>query len=181
MQDVNNPTGSAGLVAVDKRGCRALFLDPTSYAQIASMELPARPHEVAIRADHCAAYVSIYGSGVYGNNPIPDHRIVVLDLGTRQLRETMDVQPFAAQHGLAFGADGLLYVSCDASGVVAVLDSSTGMLQGSIDVGSKGNHMIAMLPADDLRGCARPNGRGLPPRRAHGSGCQPRIGPHHRG
>jgi hypothetical protein len=85
MVDVNNPTGSARLIAIDKRGCRALFLDPTSFEELASFELPARPHEVAISADHRTAYVSIYGSGVYGNNPEPDHRIVVLDLARRQL------------------------------------------------------------------------------------------------
>ena len=100
MPDVNNPTGSTGLIAVDKRGLRALFLDPTSYALEASLELPARPHEVAISADHRTAYVSIYGSGVYGNNPEPDHRIVVIDLATREITGTLEVAPFVAPHGL---------------------------------------------------------------------------------
>jgi hypothetical protein len=61
MPDVNNPTGGEGLIAIDKRGCRALFLDPTTYDELAAFELPARPHEVAIGADHRTAYVSIYG------------------------------------------------------------------------------------------------------------------------
>jgi hypothetical protein len=39
-----------------------------------------------------------------------------------------------------------LYASCDASGVVAILDPLNGAQVGSIDVGSRGNHMIAMLP-----------------------------------
>src|SRR3954466_15282053 len=113
MADVNNPTGSAGLIAIDKRGCRAIFLDPTSYAELASLELPARPHEVAISADHRTAYVSIYGSGGYGNNPEPDPRIVVLDLVDRQIKaDILDVQPFLGPHGLALDADDLLYVSC---------------------------------------------------------------------
>jgi DNA-binding beta-propeller fold protein YncE len=146
MVDVNNPTGSAGLIAIDKRGLRALFLDPSTYAELAGFDLPARPHEVAISADHRTAYVSIYGSGVYGNNPQPDHRIVVIDLEQRTLSGTIDVQPFLAPHGLMLGADGLLFASCDASGVVVVLDPSSGTQPGSIDVGSRGNHMIAMLP-----------------------------------
>ncbi len=146
MPDVNNPTGDAGLIAVDKRGCRALFLDPASFEELASFDLPARPHEVAMSADHRTAYVSIYGSGVYGNNPEPDHRVVVIDLERRAPRGTLDVQPFRAPHGLMLGADGLLYVSCDASGVVVVLDPARGEQLGAIDVGSRGNHMIAMLP-----------------------------------
>jgi DNA-binding beta-propeller fold protein YncE len=58
----------------------------------------------------------------------------------------MDVAPFLAPHGLALGQDGLLYVSCDQSGVVAVVDPSRGRLVGSIEVGTLGNHQIAMLP-----------------------------------
>jgi DNA-binding beta-propeller fold protein YncE len=146
VADVNNPTGTAGLFAVDKRGCRGRWLDPTSFAELASLELPARPHEVAISADHRTAYVSIYGSGVYGNNPEPGQQIVVVDLPQRQVVSSLSVAPFLAPHGLALGPDGLLYASCDASGVVAVLDPSSSRLVGSIDVGSKGNHMIAMLP-----------------------------------
>jgi DNA-binding beta-propeller fold protein YncE len=146
VADANNPTGTAGLFAVDKRGCRGRWLDPTSFDEMANIELPARPHEVAISADHRLAYVSIYGSGVYGNNPEPGQQIVVLDLQTRQVVSSLSVAPFLAPHGLALGPDGLLYASCDASGVVAVLDPQTGDVVGSIDVGSKGNHMIAMLP-----------------------------------
>jgi DNA-binding beta-propeller fold protein YncE len=146
LADVNNPTGSAGLFAVDKRGCHARWLDPTTFEELASLELPARPHEVAISADHRTAYVSIYGSGVYGNNPKPGQQIVVVDLEQRQVVSSLSVAPFLAPHGLALGPDGMLYVSCDASGVVAVLDPGAAALLGSIDVGSKGNHMIAMLP-----------------------------------
>jgi DNA-binding beta-propeller fold protein YncE len=143
--DLNNPTGTTGLIAIDKRGCRARFLDAASLAEQASVELPARPHEVALSADHRRAYVSIYGSGVYGNNPEPGRHIVVLDLERREVVSTLDVSPYLAPHGLALGPDGLLYASCDASGVVAVVDVQSAVV-GSIDVGSKGNHMIAMLP-----------------------------------
>src|SRR5919112_1865349 len=76
--DVNNPTGSTGLVAIDKRGSHALFLDPVSYAELGRLALPARPHEIALSTDLRLAYVSIYGLGVYGNNHQPDNRIVVL-------------------------------------------------------------------------------------------------------
>lgn len=146
MTDLNNPTGTAGLFAVDKRGCKGRWLDPTSFEELASIELPARPHEVAISADHRLAYVSIYGSGIYGNNPEPGEQIVVIDLAGRQIGALLRVAPYLAPHGLALGVDGSLYVSCDASGVVAVLDPASGAVSGSIDVGTRGNHMIAMLP-----------------------------------
>jgi YVTN family beta-propeller protein len=61
---------------------------------------------------------------------------------------TLDVSPFCAPHGLLIGPDQLLYASCDQSGVVAVLDpaSGSGILVGSIEAGSTGPHMIALLP-----------------------------------
>ena len=37
--DVNNPTGSTGLVAIDKRGSHALFLDPVSYEELGRLAL----------------------------------------------------------------------------------------------------------------------------------------------
>src|SRR3954465_14075109 len=104
--DVNNPTGSTGLVAIDKRGSHALFLDPISYAELGRLALTARPHEIALSADHCLAYVSIYGLGVYGNNAQPGNTIVVLDLAARQQVGEIDISPYVAPHGLMFGADG---------------------------------------------------------------------------
>jgi DNA-binding beta-propeller fold protein YncE len=144
--DVNNPTGRAGLVAIDKRGCRAFFLDPDSFDEVAQLPLPARPHEVAISADGRSAFVSIYGNGIYGNNSEPGRTIVELDLASRTAVRTLDVSPYLAPHGLAFGADGLLYVSCDQSGVVAVLDVTRAEVVGAIDAGSHGPHMVVMLP-----------------------------------
>jgi hypothetical protein len=132
--DPNNPTGTTGLFAVDKRGLRGRWLDAVSFEELASIELPARPHEVAIAADHRTAYVSIYGSGVYGNNPEPGQQLVVVDLSRREVISTWSVEPYLAPHGLALGGDGLLYVSCDASGVVANLATTAGAVVGSIDV-----------------------------------------------
>ena len=45
-----------------------------------------------------------------------------------------------------FGADGRLFASCDASGVVAAIDVAARHVVGAIEVGSTGPHMIAMLP-----------------------------------
>src|SRR4051812_19557311 len=104
--DVNNPTGSTGLVAVDKRGRNALFLDPESYQEISRLPLPARPHEIAVSADHTRAFVSVYGNGVYGNNTKPGTQIIVLDLETRAQIGEIGVAPYFAPHGLTLSADG---------------------------------------------------------------------------
>jgi DNA-binding beta-propeller fold protein YncE len=146
MQDLNNPTGTSGLLAIDKRGSHALFLDPLDYTELASLDLPARPHELAISADHRFAYVSIYGLGVYGSNPEPGRLIVVLHLAGHEQVETIDVSPHRAPHGLMLHPNGHLYASCDHSGVVAVVDPSAGRVVGAIEADSHGPHMIALLP-----------------------------------
>jgi YVTN family beta-propeller protein len=144
--DLNNPTGTTGLIAIDKRGSHALFFDPSSLELLARLPLLARPHEVALSADHRLAYVSIYGNGVYGNNTEPGRAIVVIDLAARAVVATLDVSPFRAPHGLQLGPDRLLYASCDQSGVIAVLDPAAERLVGSIQAGSTGPHMIALVP-----------------------------------
>jgi len=145
--DVNNPTGTTGLLAIDKRGSHAFFLDPTTYQEITRFPLPARPHELAISADHRLAWVSVYGNGVYGNNSQPGTQIVVLDLEKRERVGEIDVSPHFAPHGLMLSADGrLLYASCDAASVVAIVDTAAGKLVGAIDAESTGCHMIALLP-----------------------------------
>jgi DNA-binding beta-propeller fold protein YncE len=145
--DVNNPTGSTGLVAIDKRGSHAYFLDPETYQELSRLPLTARPHEIALSADRTLAYISIYGNGVYGNNTQPGTKIEVLDLTARTQIGTIDVEPYFAPHGLTMSADGLLlFASCDAAGVIAVVDTVEGKLVGAIDAESTGCHMTTMLP-----------------------------------
>jgi DNA-binding beta-propeller fold protein YncE len=60
----------------------------------------------------------------------------------RRIVRTMSVAPYLGPHGLALGPDGLLYVSCDASGVVAVVGPATAEVLGAIDVGTRGNSSL---------------------------------------
>jgi len=82
---LNHPSGTHGLLLVDKVGGRVRFLDPTTFAERGSLELPKNPHDFALSADHRFAFVPIYGPGVYGRNPTPEHEIYVLDLERRKV------------------------------------------------------------------------------------------------
>src|SRR5262250_1585899 len=89
--DPNNPTGTGGLIMIDKRGGFVRFFDPNTLKEVASLQLEAPPHELAISPDHKTAYVPLYGDGVYGANPNPGHTIVAIDLVTRKVSGTIDV------------------------------------------------------------------------------------------
>ena len=144
--DFNNPTGSRGVIAVDKVGGRVRFYDPRTFHEVDSIEVDKLPHEVAIASDHASAYVSIYGPGIFGNNPTPAQSIVVVDLETRKAVRTISVAPYFAPHGMMVAADGRLWVSCDASAKLIVIDPHKGVIDGAFDTGSTGSHWITITP-----------------------------------
>jgi DNA-binding beta-propeller fold protein YncE len=136
----NYPTGTAGLIAVDKVGNKVLFLDRQSLAVTAAVEgFAPRVHELAISPDRGRAYVPIYGNGRHGANPVPGHAIAVIDLRTRRHVGDIDVAPNLAPHGNAHEVgsrnahrievlpDGSkLYTENEEDGFASVLDLHTG-------------------------------------------------------
>ncbi|MEO8097345.1 MAG: cytochrome D1 domain-containing protein [Acidobacteriota bacterium] len=143
--DPNNATGTQGLIMIDKRGGFVRFFDPSTLQEVSSIKTDNLPHELAISPDHKTAYIPLYGDGVYGNNPKPDHRIVMIDLVKREISGTIDVSPYIAPHGLQVDASGLLYASCDSSRKLVVIDPKTRKIKAAIDTEGTG-HWAAVLP-----------------------------------
>jgi YVTN family beta-propeller protein len=145
LADPNNTTGSHGLVLIDKRGAHVRFVDPATYKELSNLEIGDAPHDLAISPDHKTVYIPIYGDGVYGKNPHPGHTIGVIDLATRQLTATIDVSPYIAPHGIQVDSRGKLYVSCDLSRKLLVIDPKTRAIEAAIDTEGTG-HWVAVLP-----------------------------------
>lgn len=143
--DLNNPTGSLGLMLIDKLGRHIRFLDPATFKEITNFEVGVAPHDLAISADHKTAYVPIYGDGVYGRNPNPGHTIAVIDLVNRKVADTIDVSPYIAPHGIQIDAAGKIYVTCDLSRKLLVIDPKKKMIEAAIDTEGTG-HWVAVLP-----------------------------------
>jgi len=156
--DPNNPTGTTGVIMIDKRGGFVRFFDPSTLKEVGTLQLEAPPHELAISADHKTAYVPLYGDGVYGNNPNPGHKIVAIDLTSRKVRSTIDVSPYQAPHGLQVDNKGMLYASCDLSRKLLVIDPNTGTIQAAIDTEGTG-HWAAVLPDGSKAYVANKNDR----------------------
>src|SRR6202167_238149 len=143
--DPNNPTGTHGLIVIDKIGRHVRFLDPATYKEISNLDVGVAPHDVAISPDHKFAYTPVYGDGVYGKNPHPGHTIAIIDLATRQLIGHIDGSPYQAPHGIQVDAAGKIYVACDLSRKLLVIDPKTRSIEAAIDTEGTG-HWIAVLP-----------------------------------
>ena len=147
--DLGSPTGTHGLIMIDKVGGHVRFFDPKSDQELSNLvpgpDETARPHDLAISPDHRTAYVTIYGDGVYGKNPHPGHTIAIIDLGSQKMVGSIDVSPYQAPHGIRIDAAGHLYVACDLSRKVLIIDPRTRKIEAAIDVEGTG-HRLALLP-----------------------------------
>jgi len=157
--DFNNPTGTQGLIMIDKLGGFVRFFDPVSLKELSSFAIPdGPPHELAISPDHRTAYIPIYGDGVYGRNPHPGHVIAIVDLVSRKLTGTIDISPYIAPHGLQVDSKGTLYASCDLSRKLLVIDPKTKKITAAIDTEGTG-HWAAVLPDGSKAYVANKNDR----------------------
>lgn len=143
--DPNNPTGTAGLVLIDKLGHHVRFFDPATFKEISSVEVGVTPHDLAISPDHKTVYTPVYGDGIYGRNPHPAHTVAIIDLPTRTVTGMIDVSPYQAPHGIQIDDAGTLYVTCDLSRKLLVIDPRKRAVEAAIDTEGTG-HWIAVLP-----------------------------------
>jgi hypothetical protein len=68
--------------------------------------------------------VPIFGDGIHGRNPNPGHSLHHRSAQARACRRHR-LAPYIAPHTLKLGPDGLIYITCENSAVVAVIDPST--------------------------------------------------------
>lgn len=136
-----------GLIAVDKMGAKVLFLDPVTYqTEVVLDGFPRTVHELLIVPETGMAYVPIFGDGIHGRNPNPQHLICVFDLHRRAHVATIDLRPYIAPHTLKLGPDGLIYVTCENSAVVAVIDRAKNAVVEAIESGSTNGHRLIIAP-----------------------------------
>ena len=114
---------SPGMIAVDKMGAKVLFLNPVTYeTEVVLAGFPRTVHELLVVPDTGLAYVPIFGDGIHGRNPNPGHVLCIIDLTMRAHVGDIDLRPYIAPHTLKLGPDGLIYITCENSAVVAVID-----------------------------------------------------------
>jgi DNA-binding beta-propeller fold protein YncE len=134
-----------GMIAVDKIGCKVLFLNPTTYETETVIDGFQRTvHELLVIPETARAYVPIFGDGIHGRNPNPGHVLHVFDLLARKLIDTIDLSPYVAPHTVRRGPDGLVYITCENSAVVAIVDPRSNAMIGAIESGSTNGHRLCI-------------------------------------
>ncbi len=138
------------LIVVNKLAGMVQFFNARSLEKISELEMAKYPHEVVLSPDRNTAYVSIYGQGVFGkNSEAPGREVAIIDLATRRQTGSIDLSPHRAPHGMAFDGQGLLWVSCDVSGVIAALDVAAKKMIDAVPTGSNGTHWLTALPSQN--------------------------------
>jgi DNA-binding beta-propeller fold protein YncE len=144
--DPNNPTGSNGLILVDKRGHYVRFFDPKTEKELSAFPTgQGAAHDLALSPDLKTAYIPVYGDGVYGRNPNPGRSILIVDLGSQKVTGTIDISPHQAPHGIQIDGGGKLYLVCDISRTLLVINPVARKIESVIDVQGTG-HWVAILP-----------------------------------
>jgi YVTN family beta-propeller protein len=146
--DANLDSGSDhGIIAVDKMGAKVLFLDPATYeTKVVIDGFPRTVHELLVVPETGFAYVPIFGDGIHGRNPNPQHHLCVFDLHKRVLADTIDLRPYIAPHTLKLGPDGFIYITCENSAAVVVIDRNTNKVVDAIESGSTNGHRLIIAP-----------------------------------
>ena len=136
-----------GMIAVDKMGTKVLFLDPETFkTEVVIGGFQKTVHELLIVPETALAYVPIFGDGIHGRNPNPGHLLCIFDLKNRKHVGDIDMRPYIAPHTLKLGPDGHIYITCENSAVVAIIDRSTHKVIDAINSGSTNGHRLIISP-----------------------------------
>jgi len=144
---MSEANGARGMIAVDKMGGKVLFLNPATYATEVVLDgFPRTVHELLVIPETGLAYVPIFGDGIHGRNPNPGHLLCIIDLVNRKHVGDIDLRPYIAPHTLRLGPDGLIYITCENSAAVAVINRTTHTVIDVIESGSTNGHRLVISP-----------------------------------
>ncbi len=128
------------LLVVNKQDNNVSFVDTTTLQTITKTETGHHPHEIAVAPDGRTAFVANYGAG---------DSISVIDLATRKEARRIPLGSYRDPHGIQVGHDGKLFVTCEASQAVVVLEPENGTVLKSIATGQDTTHMLSLLPGGE--------------------------------
>ena len=144
----------AQTLLVANQGDRTLSLiNPEEGRQTAAIpENAITGHEVAASPDGRTAYVPIYGNSGVGKPGTDGSKMLVIDLPTRKIIDTVDFGHGVRPHCAVYEPNRkLLYVTTELDKTVTVIDPRTLKIVGAVPTGQPESHMLA-ISHDGRRG-----------------------------
>ena len=139
---VPEPALAAGqLLVLNKSADTLAFVDPDKLEVLATVATGHAPHEVAVDATGSTAYISNYGT-----QTDPGHTLSVVDVAGRRAVTVIDLGEFTRPHGIVIAQDGSLWVTCEGSQAVVVVDPKERKVVRSFSTGEQVTHMIVLAP-----------------------------------
>ncbi|MBU2867331.1 YncE family protein [Pacificibacter marinus] len=132
----NNPTGTDGLIGIDKLGDAIRFFDPVSLEELKC--IPSKNHhEVTVSPDHTRAYASEFGKFGAGKFIESGAHISVLDLKSQTVVHRISTGPFKGPHAMRIDLEGNLWVIFEETGELGVIDTETLELVQTYEIGAE--------------------------------------------
>ncbi|MGB7135652.1 MAG: cytochrome D1 domain-containing protein [Acidobacteriaceae bacterium] len=124
------------------------ILAPDSGRTVATVveEIPGQwGHEVAVSADGRTAYLPIYGNSGVGRPGIDGRKLLVIDVPSHRIVQTIDFGHGVRPHLPVLDAQhGLLYVTTELDDAVTAIDLKTLQIVGKVPTGQKESHMLVL-------------------------------------
>ena len=136
------PASAAGqLLVLNKSEDTLAFVDPVKLELLGIVPTGRAPHELAVDAASATAYVANYGTQAE-----PGHTISVVDLAARRLAGLIELGEHLRPHGLTIAPDGSLWITCEGSREVVVVDPKARKVLRSFKTGQQVTHMVVLTP-----------------------------------
>jgi YVTN family beta-propeller protein len=125
------------LVVVNKDASTVSVIAVETGATLVTLPTGTGPHEAAASGDGRLAVVTNYGAQQGGNS------LTVVDLGTLTVARTVDLGEYRRPHGIVFLPDNRrVAVTSETSGMVLVVDVTTGRIVSARPTGQEVSHMV---------------------------------------
>lgn len=142
------PPGAArgDTLLVVRKSFNALdFIDAGTGVRVATVDVGAAPHEVALSPDNRRAAVSNYGPP-----DRPGNTIRLIDVGAAAETAIVDVSPHGRPHGVAWISPSRIAVTTEMSRHLLIVDADERRIEAAIETGQDVSHMV-VVSADGRR------------------------------
>lgn len=143
-----------GLLLVANKGDQSLgIIDVSADKMVATVPEGGKTgHEVVASPDGKTAYVPIYGDSGVGKPGTNGDHMVVIDIASRKVIDSVSFGRGVRPHLPVFGPkDGLLYVTTELDQAITIIDPKTLKIVGRIPTGQPESHML-VISHDGRRG-----------------------------